>query len=159
MFWYLPHKDFNLNKGEGNHNLMEAMVKGGDMPGLIAYHDGLPIGWCAIGPRSNYSGLSRSRILRPVDNDEVWSIPCFFVEKKYRRMGVTLTLIIEAIKYAERHGVKILEGYPTDSSEKQMPAPFVYTGLASTFIKAGFREVARRSEKRPIMRLFINSGK
>jgi len=33
-----------------------------------------------------------------------------------------------------------------------MPAVFAWTGLASTFRQAGFVEVLRRSEARPIMR-------
>ena len=40
-------------------------------------------------------------------------------------------------------------------SEDKLPAPFVYTGLASAFRKAGFKEVARRSEARPIFRFVI----
>lgn len=35
-----------------------------------------------------------------------------------------------------------------------MPDVFVWTGLASVFKKAGFNEVLRRSEGRPIMRFY-----
>jgi len=38
------------------------------------------------------------------------------------------------------------------------PAPFVFTGLASAFKKAGFKEVLRRSEKRPMMRFYLGEG-
>ena len=37
----------------------------------------------------------------------------------------------------------------------KMPDAFAWTGLASAFIKAGFKECARRSETRPIMRFYI----
>jgi hypothetical protein len=48
----------------------------------------------------------------------------------------------------------ILEGYPVEAQE-DMPAPFIYTGTASAFQQAGFKEVARRAPTRPIFRFFI----
>jgi len=41
---------------------------------------------------------------------------------------------------------------PIDTLGKEMPAPFVWTGLPSAFLTAGFKEVERRSPTRPIMR-------
>jgi hypothetical protein len=40
-------------------------------------------------------------------------------------------------------------------AQKDMPAPFIYTGTASAFQQAGFQEVARRSSTRPIYRFVI----
>ena len=57
-----------------------------------------------------------------------------------------------AAEFAFSQGAKIVEGYPTDPGGKDMPAPFVWTGLPAAFASAGFAEVARRSEARPIMR-------
>ena len=54
-------------------------------------------------------------------------------------------------KFAASQGARILEGYPTDARKRAADA-FVWTGLAPTFERAGFREVARRSATRPIMR-------
>ena len=36
-----------------------------------------------------------------------------------------------------------------------MPDAFAWTGLSAAFLKAGFKEVARRSETRPIMRFYL----
>ena len=46
----------------------------------------------------------------------------------------------------------IVEAYPTDTRTKNSAPVFIYTGTLSAFKKAGFTEVARRSETRPIMR-------
>lgn len=46
-------------------------------------------------------------------------------------------------------------GYPIEPKAGKMPPPFIYTGLASAFGAAGFTEVARRSETRPIFRYVI----
>jgi GNAT superfamily N-acetyltransferase len=93
------------------------------------------------------------RILKPVDEQPVWSVVCFFVAKGYRRQGVTVGLLKAAAAYARQHGAQILEGYPEDPKKDKVPDVFAFTGLCGAFRKAGFSEVARRSETRPIMRL------
>jgi hypothetical protein len=58
---------------------------------------------------------------------------------------------VAAAQFAREQGATILEGYPVEPKRDQ-PDAFVYNGLASTFRKAGFQEVARRSPSRPIYR-------
>ncbi len=64
-------------------------------------------------------------------------------------------MIKEAVEYVRSHGGRIVEGYPVEPKKSQIPDLFAYHGLASTFRKAGFKEVLRRSETRPIMRYHI----
>jgi hypothetical protein len=59
-----------------------------------------------------------------------------------------------AVEHVKKQGGKVVEGYPVDT-QKEMPAPFIYTGTASTFHQAGFKEVARRTSTRPIFRFVI----
>jgi GNAT superfamily N-acetyltransferase len=142
-------------KGEGNHRAFGQIVFSGEVPGLLAYAEGEPVGWCAVAPREAYPALERSRVLRRVDDKPVWSVTCFFVAKKFRGKGVMAKLLEAAIDYVRKSGGKIVEGYPTEPKKGKLPDVFVYTGLASSFQKAGFVEVARRSETRPIMRYAI----
>ena len=130
---------------------MQALVKGGAVPGLLAYADEQPVGWCAVGPRTVYPRFNTSRVLKPVDELPVWSVTCFFVARACRRRGITARLLEAAAKFAREQGAKILEGYPVEPKHDQ-PDAFVYTGLASAFCQAGFKEVARHSPTRPIFR-------
>ena len=159
MWWRLPRAQFNAQKGEKNRRALKKIVQAGEVPGLLAYVDGRPIGWCAVGPREGYTALERSRILKPVDDEPVWSVVCFFVAKEFRRQGVTVGLLTAAAEHARKMGATVLEGYPNDLSKGDLPDPFVYTGLAGAFRRAGFVEVARRSAKRPIMRLALNANR
>ncbi len=154
MFWKLRGKAFDENTGEPTRQMQKSYVDLGAVPGLIAFNENEPIGWIAVELRSAYSKLAHSRILKPVDDAEVWSVPCFFVAKQARRQGLTVKLLKAAVDYVSGQGGKIVEGYPVDA-KKDMPAAFVYTGTAAAFQKAGFVEVARRSETRPIMRYSI----
>lgn len=154
MWWKLPLKVFNENKGSGNHSMQKGIFERGGVPGLIAYVDGVPVGWCAVEPRENYSRFQKIRTLKPIDELPVWAITCFFIKREYRNRGLSEALLTGAVEYALSQGAEAVEGYPTDLGELKLPDPFVYTGLATTFQSVGFVEVARRSPRRPIMRFF-----
>ena len=157
MWWLLPRKEWNEQKGAGNRKAMRALVKRKRKPGLLAYVGDEPVGWCAVSPRERYVRLESSRVLQPVDDQPVWSVTCFFVARRYRRRGITVSLLKAAGEFAQQNGATILEGYPTETS-KDLADAFVYTGLASAFKKAGFKEIARRSATRPIFRLNLHSA-
>ncbi len=155
MYWRLKRSDFNQKKGSGTRKLMHNLVNKGHSPGIIAYQGKIAVGWCAVAPRAEYLVLGNSKILSPVDTKPVWSIVCFFIRKEYRNQGVSIALLNAAVNFARKQGGKIVEGYPVEPKNNTMPAVFAYTGLASAFRQAGFTEVARRSETRPIMRYTI----
>jgi GNAT superfamily N-acetyltransferase len=155
MYWRLKRAEFNTGKGEGNRRAMLRLVRSGEVPGLLAYDGKKPVGWCSVAPREQFSALGRSKILRPVDEQAVWSVVCFYIAKPYRRRGVTVLLLGAAADYARSQGAGILEGYPVEPREGKTPDVFAYTGLASAFRGAGFEEVARRSATRPIMRQML----
>lgn len=156
MYWKLRGKAFEEAAGDVARQMQKNIVDSGNPPGLLAYSEGYPVGWVAVEPRGAYPRLAFSRVLKPVDENDVWSITCFFVDKKLRRKGMTVALIQAAVEYVKSRGGKIVEGYPLDTQREQPPA-FVYTGAVSAFRKAGFVEVARRSPSRPIFRYVIES--
>jgi GNAT superfamily N-acetyltransferase len=154
MWWRIARSQYETQKGAGNKQAMKKLVDGGHTPGILAYQNGQPIGWCSVAPRESFSRLERSRGLKPVDEQPVWSVVCFFVAKEHRRNGLSVKLLKAAVDFVRGQGGRIVEGYPVDPKKKQADA-FVWSGLASAFVKAGFKEVERRSETRPIMRYEI----
>jgi GNAT superfamily N-acetyltransferase len=155
MWWKLANARFKEQKGEGNRRAMETRVMAGETPGLILYRDDRPAAWCAVEPRSAYPRMARSRILKPVDDRPVWSVSCFFTARKERGRGHNFRLLAAAVDWVRLQGGRWIEGYPVEPAGGKMADPFVFHGLASTFQKAGFSEIARRSPTRPIMRLAL----
>lgn len=154
MYWKMKRKEYDEKRKNGRtKSAVKKIVKSGTIPGLVAYHKGTPVGWIAIEPRDAYPVLNNSRILQPVDDKPVWSITCLFVNKDYRRMGVSEYLIKSAAEYAKKKKAKIVEAYPVEPKTDKAAPPFIFTGVASAYINAGFKEVVRRSETRPVMRL------
>ncbi|MBI3404200.1 MAG: GNAT family N-acetyltransferase [Acidobacteria bacterium] len=152
MYWRIPRSQYEKQKGGRNKSALKRLVKSGAVPGILAYANRKPIGWCAIEPRESFPVLNNSRILARVDESPVWSVPCFFVAREWRRKGVTSRLLQAAAKFARKRGAKIVEGYPTDTRGQKSADVFVWTGLAPAFKQAGFAEVARRSPTHPIFR-------
>ena len=155
MWWRLSSAQFERDKGEGNRQALWAIVRSGEIPGLLAYRDERPVGWCAVAPRESFPRLKRSRVLKRVDDQPVWSVVCFFVARAYRGQGVMEELLRAALRHASDQGATIVEGYPVEPKTPRLPDAFAYVGLASVFRKVGFAEVARRSETRPIMRYVV----
>ena len=152
MWWRLSRSQWTKQKGAGNRRTFRKLVQAGNPPGLLAYSQGRPVAWCALGPREIYPVLERSRTLARVDDRPVWSITCLFVARPFRRRGVTAKLLAASVQWARRRGARIVEGYPVEPRQAALPDAFAWTGTASAFRKAGFGEVARRSATRPIMR-------
>ena len=152
MYWRLSRRQYNEQHGELNRRNIKALVESGNIPGILAYLADEPVGWGSVAPREEFPTLGRSRILKPVDELPVWSVVCFFIARSHRHKGLTVALLKAAVEFARSNGARIVEGYPVDPKGGKSPDVFVYTGLVSAFNQAGFSEVLRRSETRPIMR-------
>jgi GNAT superfamily N-acetyltransferase len=157
MWARLPAAEFKAGVGARNKRAFRRVVGSGDPPGILAYVNGEPAGWCAVAPRAVYRRLEASRNLQPVDERPVWSVTCFFIARPHRRRGLSVRLLKEAVRFAAAHGARIVEGYPTDSKARQADA-FVWTGVMACFTQAGFMEVARRARTRPIVRRAVRAG-
>lgn len=152
MFMRIPRATFTRQKGVGNRRALKKRVAAHVPPGVIGYIAGAPVAWCSIGPREEFHTLARSRVLQPVDEAPVWSVVCFLVARPWRRQGVSVRVLEGAVEFARSHGATIVEGYPNDPKGGAMPDTFAWTGLAASYLSAGFTECARRSPTRPIMR-------
>jgi GNAT superfamily N-acetyltransferase len=128
--------------GSDNRARLEAQVRDGTFaPGVVAYLDATPVGWCGLGPRAAMPRLVRSRTIPAVDDTPVWSIGCFVVRPGYRRRGVARALLAGAVAYARSCGAPGVEAYPIDPAGSRVSSTFGFTGFTSMFEAAGFRRV------------------
>lgn len=155
MWWRIPRAQFVAQQGEGNRTALKALCAGPTPPGLVAYIDGVPAGWVSVGPRESYPALERSKSLPRLDDQPVWSIVCFFSDKKQRGRGLLAALIQAAVDYAAAHGARIVEAYPLeDNSTRQKPV-LLYLGLDTTFKASGFVEAGRPGGERLVLRKYL----
>jgi GNAT superfamily N-acetyltransferase len=144
-------------KREENKATLRNIVKRGPPPGLLAFDGDVAVGWCQLTPRDALPWLDRMYWFRRADDTPVWSISCFFVRKGYRRQGVMTQLISAAVKTAKRARAPALEAYPIDTNAPKSSSN-IFVGTASTFARAGFKQIARTTAARPIMRHHLKAS-
>jgi GNAT superfamily N-acetyltransferase len=154
MRWRLRSADYQRSTKESRVAALEDLVCRGVPVGVLAYLDGEPVGWCSIAPRETYAALERYRALPRLDDAPVWSVVCFFVDRRALGQGVTLGLLRAAVEYARSQGAGIVEGYPVE------PGPHLYTymGSPATFLRAGFRDVTPPGQARRVMRHVVGAA-
>ena len=158
--------DSAFGRGETGRNriLLRSQVESGDFaPGLIAYLDGEPVGWCGLGPRAAMPRLVRSKTIPAIDDLPVWSIGCFNIRVGHRRQGVARALLDGAIAHARAQGAPAVEAYPIDPEGRRIDVSFGFVGFTPMFEAAGFRRVLltdAHSAGRPrwLMRLDLAGG-
>ncbi len=153
-WWILPGKEWDGTAPAARRAILQRLVADGEEPGLLAYLDGEPAGWCAVGPRVRYARMMspRSKTFRPLDDRPSWVINCFFIARSNRRRGLAAALLAAAVDYAFVHGAESIEAYPIDPEATKPSAANLYVGWLPAFLEAGFEEVARIGA-RPVVRL------
>jgi GNAT superfamily N-acetyltransferase len=153
-WWVLPAKEWDGTAPQARRAILRRLVADGVEPGLLAYLDGEPGGWCALGPRERYARMMspRSRTFRPLDDLSSWVINCFFIARSVRGRGVATALLTAAVDYAFARGAERIEAYPIDPAAQAPSAANLYVGYLPAFLAAGFIEVARVGA-RPVVRL------
>lgn len=139
------------------HDALKALAAQDPPAGLLGYRGKTPVGWVSLGPRADYARLARSRAMKAVDGQPVWSIVCFVVPSEFRKQGVAGELLAGAVAYARKRGVRLVEAYPVDKQVAGAPdAPWF--GAQALFDAAGFTEVARHLPARPVVRLALGEA-
>ncbi len=153
MFYRVRGREFERLWGAGARAAFHEVVDQGPPPGLLAYRDGAPVGWCAVAPREDFPRILNSPTIKPLDDDPgCWSIVCFYTVRGERGGGVANELLEAAVAFAAEQGATAVEGYPKDTEGARKHANEMFVGSMSMFAEAGFTEAGRRSPTRPIMR-------
>jgi GNAT superfamily N-acetyltransferase len=128
----------------------------GPTSGLVAYLGGEPAGWCAVEPRTAYTGLVRNNRVpwegRAEDKADasVWAVTCLFTRAGFRKRGVSRALALAAVDFARERGARAVEGYPITATTMLEE---LLVGTVSVFAAAGFAEVSRPTLRRVVMRI------
>jgi len=156
MSFRLKKQDFeNGKQNDGNKNSMRKLVDENKPTGIIGFYNDVPIAWCAFSPREDFLKIENSRVHKRIDNEAVWSIPCFFISKNFRRKGVSVEFLKAVIKYAKTRKIKIIEAYPVIPTQEKLPDAFAWIGLYKSFERAGFKIVDQTSKNRPMVRYYL----
>jgi predicted GNAT family acetyltransferase len=133
------------------------IVEEGPPPGLLAYDGKLAVGWVAISPRRAVHRFNITKTSAPVDAedaalDTTWALTCFYVRNSHRGDGMMTALAAAAIAHARKKKARRIEVCAVEPI-KTLTWGEAFVGVASALTPLGFIEMARRSPKRPLLRL------
>lgn len=137
----LPAREIEQLGGGSREDAFRALCERPIPPGVIGYAAGIPVGWCSIEPRSANIRLTRSTLIRPVDDVPVWSIICVVVRSGHRKRGYTTSLLEGAVAYAAERGAPAVESYPVDPGSDRIDLTMAFVGTRAMYEKAGFHVV------------------
>jgi GNAT superfamily N-acetyltransferase len=147
--WCMWWRDRSLDHGTPKKRALGSLVRAGKEPGLLAYDGAEAVGWISVAPRETYGALLRSPQYRPQDEDEgVWSIVCFVVDRPRQGRGVAAALLVAAAAHARKRKAAALEAYPHRVKGDD------YMGRLDLYLERGFH-VVREQKHRAVVRLAL----
>jgi GNAT superfamily N-acetyltransferase len=149
MVWRGKPED-RVNK-ENKKSAIRKMVQEHVPIGILGYIGDEPVAWCSIAPRSTYrdlGGINESN----ESPDNVWSLVCFFISRKFRGQGVMNQLIQAADEHSRQQGATVVEAYPVDPDSPS----YRFMGFVPQFREFGFVEVSIAGSRRHVMRLMLH---
>lgn len=155
----VPASGFRTMDRDARKAAFHGIVDKGPAPGLLAYAGDLAVGWCAVGPRIDYARFQSTKVSRldeatAADPERVFALTCFYTRTGYRKRGLMERLTVAAIAHARENGARALDVCPIEPDR-----PLIwgegFVGIAPLFRAMGFEEIARRSPRRPLMRLAL----
>lgn len=137
----IPSKLNNELRGQARGDYVAGLCREQPPPGVLAYDGEEPVGWAAVGPRSD-TIFARSRKVPHLDDLPVWSLWCIRVRPGHRRKGISHALIAGAVDFARSQGAPVIEAYPLDNGDAKVDLTMAYAGIRKNFERAGFAHAA-----------------
>ena len=124
---------------DGNRALKEQRVREGEAHAALVFDGDVAVGWCEYGPPAELPNIyHRKEYEQGLDQLPDYRLTCFFIDKAYRRQGVSQVALRGALDLIAQAGGGVVEAYPQDTAGKQITASFLYNGSRSLFEQAGF---------------------
>lgn len=154
----LTEKLRRAERSRANYPDKKRLVVEGRSHGILVYASDEPVGWCQYGraeelPRidddPNYRGHA------PADRERLWRIPCFVVDKRFRRQGIGNAALKAALASIKAQGGGLVEAYPVVDWAGASFGNVSTHGTVSMFRKQGFKKVAQFGKRNVLMRRML----
>ena len=136
---------------QSNRELKERLVREGRAHAALVFDRDEAVAWCEYGSCAELPNIyHRKQYDEEADLRPDYRITCLFVDKRYRRRGVTAVALHGAVDLIAHEGGGVVEGYPHDTQGKKQSV--LYNGTRSLFEREGFELVRTKGQKNTVMR-------
>lgn len=138
------------------------LVRQGRSHAILVYSGKKPVGWCQYGTKDELpridAGRNYKKLESSAENEKLWRITCFFVDKDHRGKGVAKLALHAALESIGRQGGGIVEAYPIVSKKMAAVPEWRWFGTPSMFRRERFKPVAPLGASGLLMRRTVLPG-
>ena len=136
---------------DDNRALKQRLVDEGRAHAALVFDGDEAVAWCEYGSPEELPNIyHRKQYDAELDKLPDYRITCIFVDKKYRRKGLSAVALGGALDLISQAGGGAVEGYPHDNHGQKMSV--LYNGTRSLFERAGFSYIRPKGTKNCVMR-------
>ena len=136
---------------EDNRALKQQLVNEDRAHAALVFDGDEAVAWCQYGSPAELPNIyHRKQYEAELDRPPDYRITCMFVDKKYRRNGVTAAALASALDLIAQAGGGVVEGYPHGTEGKKVSV--LYNGTRDLFERAGFSYVRPKGQRNCVLR-------
>ena len=145
---------------DDNRALKERLVNEGRAHAALVFDGDEAVAWCQFGSPQELPNMKHRREYEAeLDSLPDYRLTCFFVDKRYRRRGVSALALQGALDLIAKAGGGVVEAYPQDTGGKKITASFLYSVTRSLFEQAGFSYVRPTGKNHTVMRKAVKAAR
>lgn len=136
---------------DGNRSLKRRLVEEGRAHAALVYDRDEAVAWCEYGsPAEPPNIYHRKQYAEELDLLPDYRVTCIFVDRRYRRQGLSGVALQGALDLIATAGGGVVEGYPHDNEGTRKAV--LYNGTRALFERAGFEYVRSKGMGNCVMR-------
>ncbi len=136
---------------DANRSLKQRLVEQGRAHAALVCDGDEAVAWCQFGSPDELPNIYHRKqyeLERDVEPD--YRVTCIFVDKRYRRSGLSELALKGAVDLIAARGGGVVEGYPHDNGGARKSV--LYDGTRALFERAGFAYVRSKGTGNCVMR-------
>ena len=140
---------------EGNRVLKEQLVREDRAHAALVFDGDEAVAWAQFGPPRELPNIHhRKEYEESLDKLPDYRITCIFVDKRYRRKGVTAVALRGAVDLIAQRGGGTVEGYPHDTTDGRKVS-VLYNATRVLYEEAGFEYLRAKGKRNCVMRRVV----
>jgi ribosomal protein S18 acetylase RimI-like enzyme len=152
--WFHPDCAERGQGYEGNRALKRRHVEEGTAHAALVLDGDRAVAWCEYGTPQELPNIHhRKDYEAKLDQLPDWRLTCIFIDKAYRRRGLSHLALRGALDLIAQAGGGVVEGYPQDLSDgRRVGNSFLYNGTRALYEAAGFTYQRPKGKGHTVMR-------
>ncbi len=150
-----PKSPEQKRSAEGTKSYKKKLVQEDSAHAALVFDGDICVAWCQFGPPQELPNIYHKKEVASKMTVPDWRITCIFVDRDYRKKGLSFFALNGALELIRNLGGGVVESYPQDTQGSKVSNSFLYNGTKEIFEKAGFTYEDQKGKNHCIVRKTI----